>query len=93
MLLSTSLSIQLLLNRKKPVFDKKLITFRKLCSIDFDNFGPDVTNSSLPSLSTTPLSCLDDLIIQYDDVLSSILEVHAPILILCVLLHLGIPRK
>ena len=93
MLLSTSPSIQLLLDRKKPVFDKKLTTFRKLCSIDFDNFGSDVTNSSLPSLSTTPLPCLDDLIIQYDDVLSSILDVHAPILLLCVLLHLGIPRK
>ena len=33
---------------KKPVLEKKLITFRKLRSIDFDSFGSDITNSSLP---------------------------------------------
>ena len=64
---------------KKPVFDKKLITFRKLRSIDFDSFGSDVTNSSLSSLFATPLPCLDDLISQYNDVLSSILDIHAPV--------------
>ena len=38
---------------KKPVLEKRLITFRKLRSIDFDSFGSDVTNSSLSSLFHT----------------------------------------
>ena len=64
---------------KKPVLEKKLITFRKLRSIDFDSFGSDVTNSSLSSLFSTPLPCLDDLISEYNGVLSSILDIHAPV--------------
>ena len=36
-------------------------------------------NSSLPSLFAAPLPCLDTLIIQYNDVLSSILDIGAPL--------------
>ena len=43
-------AIHFYLKLKKPAFDKKLITFRKLCSVDFNNFGSDVLHSSLPSL-------------------------------------------
>ena len=63
------------------MFDKKLITLRKLCSIDIDNFGSDVANSSLPSLFAVQLPCLDDLIIQYNEFLLviSILDIHNPL--------------
>lgn len=52
---------------------------RKLRSIDFDNFGSDVTNSSLPSLFAMQLPCLHDLIIQYNDFRSFILGIHNPL--------------
>ena len=52
-------AIHFYLKLKKPVFDKKLITFRKLRSIDFNNFGLDVLNCSLPSLFVARLPCLD----------------------------------
>ena len=61
------------------MFNKKLITFRKLRSVNFSNFGSDVLNASLPSFFAAPLPCLDDLIIQYNDILSSILDIHAPV--------------
>ena len=66
---------------QKPVFDKKLITLRKLRSIDIDNFGSDVANSSLPSLFAVQLPCLDDLIIHYNEFLLviSILDIHNPL--------------
>ena len=73
----TAVRFHLLLN--KPAFDKKLVTFRKLRSINFDNFCSDVENSCLPSLFTTHHKCLDELISQYNVVLSSILDNHAPI--------------
>ena len=72
-----SAAIHFHLKLKKPVFDKKLITFRKLRSIDFNKFGSQVLNSNLPSLFAEPLPCLDTLITQYNDVLSSILDIHA----------------
>ena len=77
--ISDHAAIHFYLKLKKSVFDKKLITFRKLRSVDFNNFGSDVLNSSLPSLFAAPLPCHDDLIIQYNDVLSSILDIHAPV--------------
>ena len=81
-------AIHFYLKLKKPVFDKKLnITFRKLRSIDFNNFGSDVLNSSFPSLFAAPLPCLDDLIIEYNDVLSSILDIRAPVRIKTVTLR------
>ena len=61
------------------MIDNKVITFRKLLLVDLNNFGSDVLNSSLPSLFAAPLSGLDNLIIQYNDVLSSILDIHAPL--------------
>ena len=77
--ISDHAAIHFHLKLKKPVFDKKLVTFRKLSSIDFINFCSDVSNSSLPRLFAAPVPCLDDLIIQYNNVLSSILDIHAPV--------------
>ena len=53
--LSDHAAIHFYLKLEKPVFDKQLITFRKLCSIDFVNFGSDVLNSTLQSLFASPL--------------------------------------
>ena len=72
-----ALHFQLSLN--KPPLDKKIISFRKLGSIDFDNFCVDVMNSSLPDLFASSSSSLDYLIDQYNKVLISILEAHAPL--------------
>ena len=53
---------QLSLNR--PLLDKKVISSRKLRSIDFDNFFADVMNSGLSDFFPSPSSSLDDLINQ-----------------------------
>lgn len=47
------------LSLNKPPLDKKIISFRKLRSIDFDNFCVDVMNSSLPDLFASSSSSLD----------------------------------
>ena len=60
--ISDHATIHFYLKLKKPVFDKKLITFRNLDrSVDFNNFGSDVLNSGLRSLFAASLPCLDDL--------------------------------
>ena len=75
------------LKLKKPVFDKKLITFTELRSVYFNNFGSDVLNSSFRVFFAASLPCLDDLIIHYNDVLSSVLDIHAPARTKTVTLH------
>jgi len=61
--ISDHAAIYFYLMLKKPAFEKKLITFRKLRSVDSNNFGSDDLNSSLPSLFSAPLLGLDDLVI------------------------------
>ena len=84
-------AIQFYLKLKKAAFDKKLITFRKLRSVDLNNFDSHVLNSSLPSLFSAPLPCLDDLVIRYNDVLSSTLDTHASVRTRTVTLHPAAP--
>ena len=61
------------LKTKQPT---KSISFRKLHKIDKNQFHNDITNSSLLQ---SPASDLTELCNQYDSVLSTILDSHAPI--------------
>jgi hypothetical protein len=58
----------------KPLPTKKNISYRKLKNINIDDFQKDITNSTL---ITTPEKDITALAMQYDDVLSQILEKHA----------------
>ena len=69
----SAVNINLLL--QKPQFKKKTITYRKLHSIDYNTFCNDITDSPL---SMEPSSDLDVLVDQYDNVLRSLLDRHAP---------------
>ena len=77
--ISDHAAVHFQLSLNKPPLDKKIISFRKLRSIDFDNFCADVMNSSLPDLFASSSSSLDYLIDQYNRVLTTILETHAPL--------------
>ena len=60
----------------KPPNIKKRINYRKFRSINTDDFQHDIVNSALYSSPKTVLAELSD---QYDSVLSSILDKHAPL--------------
>jgi len=69
----SAVNINLLL--QKSQFKKKTITYRKLHSIDYNTFCNDITDSPL---IMEPSSDLDVLVDQYDNVLRSLLDRHAP---------------
>jgi len=69
----SAVNINLLL--QKSQFKKKTITYRKLHSIDYNTFCNDITDSPL---IMEPSSDLDVLVDQYDNVLRSLLDCHAP---------------
>ena len=60
----------------KPPNTKRRIEYRKLTSIDFDKFCQDVSDSELLSKSYDDIN---DAIKNYEQVLTSILDVHAPL--------------
>ena len=64
------------LRLNKPRFPRKEIEFRKLKQLDMNQFRNDIAASSL---ITNPPEDLAELVLQYDSVLSSILDKHAPI--------------
>jgi len=64
------------LNVSKPLNPNKYVLFRKLRNIDNDCFHQDLLKSTLLS---SPASTLSELCSQYDTVLSSLLENHAPL--------------
>lgn len=59
----------------KPPFERRVLSCRKLKSVDLNSFCNDVSNSSLLRNPSTDLSSLVD---QYETVLTSILDQHAP---------------
>ena len=61
---------------KKPPNAKLTVINRKLCNIDSDSLCTDIRSSSLYNSPSLDLSELCD---QYDSVLSSILDKHAPL--------------
>ena len=70
----SAVKINLLL--QKPQFRKETRNYRKLRSIDYDALCDDIRNSTLIK---EPSSHLDILVYQYDNVLRSLLDRHAPI--------------
>ena len=63
------------LNLKKPPLPTKVISYRKLKSIEISKFRSDIIDSGLPSLEGD----LDTLVSSYNEKLSSILDKHAPL--------------
>ena len=55
---------------------QKIVNIRKLCSIDMDSLREDIRSSSLLQKQATDL---DTLASQFDDVLRSLLDHHAPL--------------
>ena len=60
----------------RPSRPLKKVTYRELNGIDADSFLSDML--SLP-LFTSPASDVSDLLAQYNDGLSSVLDIHAPV--------------
>jgi exonuclease III len=77
----------LLIEKPKP--DAKVIKFRKFKDIDMESFRHDITTSLIgqPTAGTN----LEDLISNYDSVLSGLLEKHAPQKSLKVTVHRSSP--
>ena len=61
---------------RKPQFRKEVIFYRKLRSLDMESFLSDVADCPL---IIDPSGDLDHLVQQYDTLLSSIMDKHAPI--------------
>lgn len=64
------------LRLQKPCYVKKTVTSRKLCSIDMDSLCRDICDSSLFQDQSEDLNAFTE---QYDDILCSILNNHAPL--------------
>ena len=69
------------LNLQKPIYAKKTVQYRKLCSIDLDCFSEEVHASAL---FNHPSSDLQTLVSRYISVLSALLDKHAPLKSKCV---------
>ena len=74
--LSDHYAVHCMLPVNKPLLQSKKISYRKLRTIDADSLRQDIKDSALYKSPTTELS---DLCAQYDSVLSSILNKHAPL--------------
>ena len=62
----------------KPSLERKVISYRKTRSIDFDKFRQDLANSSLLSDSSDHAD-LDALVGAFNDTLSHLVDSHAPL--------------
>lgn len=74
--LSDHFAVHCTLSINKPPVQSRVLSYRKIHSIDLDAFRRDIANSSL---CLSPAADLSDLCLQYDSVLSSILNKHAPL--------------
>ena len=74
-MISDHLALFCNLSLKKPKFRKKVISTRKLCSLDTDSFREDDRNSSLVQ---EELIDLDSAVAQYDNGLRLLLDQYAP---------------
>ena len=70
-MISDHLTVFCILSLKKPQFRKKVISTRKLRSLDIDSFREDVRNSSL--VEEEPID-LDSAVAQYDNGLRLLLD-------------------
>jgi exonuclease III len=69
-------AVECKLNLTKPPLPQKVVTSRKLKQLDNDLINQDLLRSDL---TTDPASDLNNLCLQYNSVLSSILDTHAPL--------------
>ena len=74
-MISDHLAVFCNLSLKKPQFRKKVISTRKLRSLDIDSFREDVRNSSL--VEEEPID-LDSAVVQYDNGLRLLLDQYVP---------------
>ena len=70
-------------NLRKPNLPKKTILFRKIRSIDINDFRDDIVSSGLPSADGE----LEYLVSFYNKTLSNILDKHAPLKTKTVTIH------
>ena len=75
-MISDHLAVFCNLSLKKPKFRKKVISTRKLCSLDIDSFREHVYNSSLVQEEAIDL---DSAVAQYDNGLRLFLDQYAPL--------------
>ena len=77
-------AVMCLLKISRPLATKKTICFRKLRSINMENFRNDITASLLV---TNPAEDTNELCTQFHRVLSQLLDLHAPKVVKCVTLR------
>jgi hypothetical protein len=75
-LIEDHFAVHMLVRAHRPVRPQKKITYRELDRIDADLFLSDLL--TLPLL-TAPSDDLDELLLQYNSGLSSLLDKHAPV--------------
>ena len=75
-LLSDHSSVHFDLSLAKPPLPTKEISYRKIKSIDMDEFKLDIVNSGLPDLEGDDV---DALVETYNSTLTGILDKHAPV--------------
>lgn len=76
LIISDHLAVLCNLSLKKPQFRNKVISSRKLRFLDIDSFCEDVRNYSIVQEQSMDL---DSAVHQYDNVLRSLLDQHAPL--------------
>jgi hypothetical protein len=86
--LSDHFAVNVSINISKPPRPTKVISYRKLKSVDVEQFQNDIKSSEL---IRNPSNSLEGLVSQYDTVLRSILDTHAPVKERCVVLRSDSP--
>ena len=75
-IISDHFAIHCKLNSDRPPNPKKTVSHRKLCSANTDAFRQDILSSELLSTNSSDLISLCS---RYDDVISAIVDKHAPL--------------
>ena len=70
---------KLFLNLKKPHYEHRVITFRKLNNINIEQFKNDLENTPFLKENINTLE-IDDLAVLYDDSTGSVVDKHAPLI-------------
>ena len=75
-IISDHFAIHCKLNSDRPPNPKKTVSYRKLCSVNTDAFRQDILSSELLSMNSSDLTLLCS---RDDDVISAIVDKHAPL--------------
>ena len=75
-IISDHFAIHCKLNSDRPPNPKKTVSYRKLRSVNTDAFRQDILSSELLSTNSSDLTSLCS---RYDDVISAIVDKHAPL--------------